>query len=505
MKIIENNITSDYKKVTNTWGSWDTINADIETYFEESDNEYSPVLANNHGVMAANEYIEFITGETFSSDGSWIGFIPTENKPETAKNIQKLLKYSAQKFAESNFYGEIARLIKEGVLYNQGLMSTDWSNNISFKTVTNSNLCISKDADEQNKRAYTKSWVSGLDLLTNYESDHQIFSTIERESQQPESMTLTTMFKLIEGIIPVNKYFFDKPKSKFKFIKVYLLESNGQLIELKRKGQEEAGYTVFPIMTYLPHCTKSMAQIALSKAVRVNDYEMLLGESARKILKPTYALSDKTYQSGAYNFDEGGVVLLGLQDRTPEAVESKHSSPMTERQIERLEQGIDRIFKREIILRARMTNLSQFEAALNKLNAFRAIQPYAADLVTRVPTSLLRRFDTLMRQNDKEYKKLRDAVDGSFTMIGLTGEMEKLKKAAGIGRLYQGAAPAVQVDPAAAQMINGDKVVTTLASSWDVAEVLEKEEDIAQERQQQQQMLQQQQQMKQQEEQNGRT
>lgn len=471
---------------------WDTGDSEVIRYYFDDcvDAEY---LANNHGAVAASEYVEFVSSQLFSPDGAWIGF-KTESKDQDSRvKIHSLLSYLSEKLAESNLYNELTRLIKEGVLYNKGLIQTSYNKGLQFQTMRDKNLVVSMSSEENNKRAYAEKWVPVIDLISSYDG-----KALDKYKDEKKAMDLSTHVELLTCIVPLNDWLFDKTDKTYRYKKIYLLNDSEGYSELTRKNEkpQDSLYKTFPIMTYLPHYSESLADKARPMAVRLNEYEQLIGQLARRILKPAMMIDRETFLNNTYDLGEAGLVPIDSHNRAPAPIESSQRSTLTGNEILRLEAKIDRIFKIPLIERVKISNLSQFEAAVNEYNALRAIMPCASDLITRIPLALLRRVHSLLMQNDKTYKKMASAIEGELTMVGLTGRMEKLKKAMGVGRLYQGATPAIQTDPSAAMTIKAEQVITLLADSWDVTEVLATEEEVEQERE----ALQEEQQRKQQQE-----
>ena len=477
-----NELRNDYSKVVGNWNDKSYDRGNLSYFFEPESDYATEVLANNHGAVCAGQYVEFVTSELFCPDGSWLGYEIKEDTPGKRRAAAGLLDYLSGKLAQTNFYNEITKLIKEGVLYNKGVIDTFYNKGLQFNTFMNDSVVCSKDTDESNARVYITNWISTLDLVNGFEGE-----AVEMYNQSRVMAESTKMIKFITAILPVNDNFFDmkKTKTKYKYAKVYLVcDNTSDFTVVKRKGKDLEGYTSFPLMKYMPHYKTSLAQMAMASAVRLNEYEQLLGEKARQVNRPAVGIPDTLLTHNNWDLGERGIVPLATNDRQPTPIESTQRTPLAANEIQRLEHKIDRIFKIDLISRIHITNVSQFEAARNYLNALKSIQPSASDLVTRVPITLLERINALLMDNDKEYRKLAKAAGGKLTMKGLTGKMEKFQKASALGYLAQGATPYVQIDPSASQRLNTDKAIEVLADSWDCVEVIATDEEVQAEREQ---------------------
>ena len=503
MKLKTDFVLEDSRQAVQTWtqeglkrsGGLD-MTYSVKNYFELEDNDYLP-LTNTHGVTAARKYIDFVASTIFPPDGSWLSHT---GKHGTAK--EELLAYFREALADSNFYTEMLKLIKEGVLYNRGLLSTEYSLGLNFNCVKDNNLCVVNGASPSNKRAYAVSWETVENLITEYEGDaiDELDMKMQMQTRVDPGM-LARQMKIVTGVVPLNKYFFDSVKSPkgARFKKVTLLLEGSEASEIKHKGDTDKNtlYSAFPLMVYLPHYNTPLAAEAVVPASKCNEYETLIGRNARKVVNPSMTLGYDAFQNSSYNFDESGLTVLNNNERTPEPIESKQSFNITGEEVERFERKMDKIFKVDLIDRVAVINVSQFEAAMNELNALKAIAPAAEALVTRVPKVLLTRAHMLLKQHDRDYARLAASVEGELSMIGVTAKMKKLEIASNMGRFAQGIVPYLQVDQTAVQKIDGDKAVDMLADAYGLSSIVATDEQVAAERQAQAQQQQQQMQQEQ--------
>ena len=471
-------IYDDFKRVKNQVNSdkSDTSH-DVANYFDPQQQYLNP-LANNHGQLALSEYIEFVYGELFCE--SWIA---AKGDPKKAEARSKLEKEMSKHFNMSGFSKEMMRLIKEGAMYNDGLFQTNYKYGLEFKTIKNESLYMSKGYSEAHRRAYAVRWIPLMEAVALFEGE--IIETISNQLNMHQSNDMLYQeVELIAGIIPLDE---DEDKADIKkgyrFKRCYILNKDDIPHKVTKKDEKIALYKTFPLMHYAPQLENSLAALALTRAVKADEYDVLIAKQARKVTAPAYSLARSTFLNNSYDLGENGLVPLSNTERVPAPIESAQRFNLTAEDIARHERAIDRTFKIDLIQRAKVTNLSQFEAASNYLNAMKAIAPSAIDLVNKVPSMVLERAHSLLMQNDSKYRKLAaEAGDIDWSMSGWTEKMRRLEQAVGLGRVMQGAAPFLQADPSAAQKLKGDVAIEMLTESWNVPRVSASDQEVAEER-----------------------
>ena len=460
---------------------------DLKSYFEPGDQYIAP-LANNHGQIALNEYVEYTHGEIFCPD-----WIKCDGDKDKADERQALADGLAERLNLSNFYEESLKLVKEGAIYNRGILQTQYDGGLSFNTIKNESIYTSKCFNPLKRRAYAEQWISLKDLIDTFKGPvvDEYDTMLTNMNDEMEYSYMQVM--MVTCIIPLKKGEDDKDIAKgYRFKQRILIMKDDVPYEVTPLESDNLMYKTFPLMHYAPQLDISLAALALTKAVKADEYEILMARQARKSQDPSIAIAKTTYLNNSFDLSEGGLVPLAPNERMPQPIESSQSMNLTSQDIQRHQIAIDRVFKIDLIQRAKITNLSQFEAAANYLNALKAIAPSAVDLVRKLPGDVLERAHSLLMQNDKEYAKLADAAgDIKWGMSGWNSKIKHLEKATGLGRLAQGIVPFIQIDPSAAQAMDGDAAVRVLAESWGVSEVVPSEEEVAAEREAQQQAQQQ--------------
>ena len=450
-------------------------NQEIESIFSPESDNYS-LLANSYGAIAKRKYVDYVTELLFPQDGSWL-----LHSGKKSEERHKADMYLRTKFSNSNFYKEIQKMIDQGVMFNRGLISLGYGNGLDFKSIKEEDIFVSEGFSESDMRVYAKRFISVQDLIERFGGE--IVDKYEQECAEGgmNSEIQIKMLTLVECVLPLSKRFFENPKSKYKYKKVYLLVDDGESFIVTQKGDSEEScyYVNFPIMVYLPAHVTSLANEALVPAVQLNQYETLLANNARKVNAPTFGIAESLFNDGIFNLDEFGSVPVAANEVFPKPIESMQRMMLTETDLRRQMEAVNEVFEVELIKRVNTINVSQFELASNQLNAIKAVVPAAADLATRVPQVLLKRAQALLRQNDSEYRKLLAAAgDKEVVMVGLAEKIRRLEIAVGLGRLAQGATPYMQVDPQARSVIDASASVRAMAEAWGVGFVLNSDEEV---------------------------
>lgn len=462
-------VLDDYSKVLS---SSDNIvehySNDIKAYFGGM-TERVP-LSNNHGHVACSEYVEFVSSMIFCPDGSWLGYETPSEDNDAAKKKQEMLQKVVTALSHSNFYSQMTKLITSGVLRNKGLIDIQWDKGLQFNSLEGEDIICSTHSEPSCQRAYAGVWMTKEEVVLSFDYDEY---DIKKADQMNE------MVKVITCIIPTSKMFFTKENRTYSHKKVYLLQDGGKLVELKKPGKKKDFlFKTFPIMSYSPHMEQPLAYLALVSAVKLEMYEDLMGEQARKTLNPPMYVPQEILTNGPFDLGEKGIVPAPTGTGIiPTPIETKLQMQLTMQDIQRHEAKIDRVFKIPLIERLKVTNVTQFEYAGNLLAAFKAISPAAADLLIRIPSILLSRVHSLLKQHDKEYGILAGEIGGELDMGGLSMNLKKLETATSLGRIAQGIAPYLQAYPEDKGSISGGRAIQSFVEAWGQSHILSSEEE----------------------------
>ena len=484
MEVRHDTVRKDYQKARGSWENnyYAEDSYRIKDYFDANDSGYETV-ANNIGSISLSKYVSFTAAQVWPLDGSWITANGVKGRE---KAIEKAVSYIRQRVMEGNFAAEGHKLIKEGAMHNRGLMRVNWDNGLVFETIKNEKIYICDETGPNNMRGYADSRIDLAKLEELYEGEGVDTILVARQDRKPEDYL--EEFTLVEAILPINKAFYDLEtrgrKSIFRYKKEYYIEYGGNILPIKPIGMASEDYSSFPILQYLPAFSKSLASQALPSAVFAEQYEQLMLSAARLTLSPPVSMSMDAFSSGNFNLDEGGLTPLANNERDIKPIITTQGFQVTSNEIQRHERKVNEIFSLDLIQRATLGSLTQFEVAHNKLSALDAIMPAAVDLMTKVPQILLSRVHKLLKKHDPEYKRLiSEAGDIEFRLGGIVNQVQKMRKAAGIARAIQGSAPLFNADQASAQNVNMDGATRTMWDAWGAGDELNSEGDVKRERQ----------------------
>ena len=313
---------------------------DIETYFGNNAKSYT-TLANNHGAIAAKEYINYVTDLYFPLDGSWIGVTTKSKDVETQKRAMEALKYLNKSLIDSKFYREISKFTRSGVLHNKGIIETGYANCLTFTNIDPDDIFISKESHDGARRAYSVIWKTAEEIMEEF--DGELPKELDSRELRPEERH--QHYKVIVCTLPISKHLGVKPNKRYKYLKMYLCESELGITQLIHKKEEGMGYYSFPLSQFLGYCEDSLASLSLPVAVRLNSYEQLIGTAARKHIRPPTAVGLQTYKNNN-NIDmgEGALVPIFPNEIAPTPIQTTGQFNITRDDIMKLEQKIDRNF-----------------------------------------------------------------------------------------------------------------------------------------------------------------
>ena len=455
----------------------DIHRSQIEDYFaRQVKNTQVTPLANAAGELYLHELAEFMTTLLLPADGSWAQAIyPAELSQVDIQKSEQMLNYLRRSLAMSNFYPRAQALIVQALLYNEGIMTVNYHNGLTYDTHDCKDVASTDEADEYLNRSYSKRNISVLELVSDY-TDESVPEKYKVDLQKQATSTV----EIVTAILPNKEPFFMGSESKYKFLKKEFL-SDGELIELEPKDGAAVGYNHFPLCRFNTGQVLSMARKGLSDAVAVNSYEQMFLDRGELVTYPPMALPSTLAIRGAYDLGPRGSVPLEGSEKAPEPINTTASLQVSEATIAKKEQRLREIFKIDLIRRVQISSVSQFEYNQNLFNALRTIQPMATNLLYRTITQLMKRTHKLLMDNDKTYKKLAVGVDRlvlddiSFDHIGRL--MQKASTLANLGRFGQAAQFYLQVDPEAAALVDVDKALEVGANTMGIPEILRSREE----------------------------
>lgn len=483
----------DYDKVRSESNRSYVYDEGFEKYFyPEEDTSVYPHITTD-GAEACDNLIEFILNSHLSTTGDWLDYESEELDIDEAKIAKKVKSMLMKRILESNFYDKLFETIKSGITYGRGLMSSSYSDCISFNFIPSDNIFLSVDSVMGNQRLYTEEIMTGEDLRSLFMDLPEEFNETEGQPNDPISSLL---FTVVSGIVPISKKFFNSTK-KLKgqnFKKIYFTTGGvGGPLLLKPKTGEDY-YRSIPIVDYRGKKGSTLGSLALPTLVQLERYELQQDRYSEEVIDPAKFIDSRTFQRGSYNLHPHGLTITDTNEKDPGVIQTTQNLPYGIEEIRKKEEKIKRIFKWNIIEQAKITSFSQGEVAANKLLAFNSVSPLIKDFMNKSLNYMISRIDGLLMKNDTEYKKLRNELPGNIVVTGEDVLKKNLEKQVGLSRFAQGALPFIQMDQDSLFKINGDKALDMLGACYNVPEVVNNDEVATQGKQAmaQQQMQQQQ-------------
>ena len=459
----------------------DYMRDSLRNYFY-LDRHFSLPKASTSACESVDTLTEFIVSNWFPTSGSWVDFkLGDDYDKQDIHKARKLRDAFIDRIGTTNFYSEMAKLIKGGLVYQQALMDVEYAGSLTFKTSTCDDIKISNDSNIANKRIYVRNTYSGEDMRAMFNNLPELFY----RPVEGLDVISTVPFDVITAIIPISDKFFNNPdKSKGKFLKMYFC-IDGRFSEILEKSDEEAMYyNILPCSEYSLPLDTSLGMKALPHAIRIEDYEKDLSEYSSNASQPPRFVGEDAYIRGQYNFHSRGVTVVRNNEQKPGTLEAGGNLPFTMQDLERIEAKIRRIFKSDFIDRASIQHLSQVEIAGNRLSALEAICPLINDFMNRSLLAIIKRAHLLLKEYDREYKKICQDVKGDVVAKGAASVIRKQQKALGVGRFAQAAVPFLQADPSASVVLNAEAALKCLAVSHGVEEVISTQQEIDEEKEQ---------------------
>ena len=450
---------------------------EIKKYFEDVSENYAAPLANNYAAVMCSQYVEFLHGQLFPSDGSWVQF-RLKDKDGDMEAAERRTCYLRDALAASGFYSESAKMLKEGVLYNHGFLTTSYTKGLSFRSAKDEHIYVSKGSDAGSMRGYIVQELSGSAIADRFgrKAYDELYNSGALQAVHPQAE-----YDVTTAILPCSETFFTNIKKSGKmYVAIHLIEGSGGLMQIPTELEY---FEAFPLVKHMPTAKASLASQALSSAVMLNEYEQLMSKSSRRAVNPTMAVHSSILSDNKFNMNENGTVPFTSDFQKPTPIESTRNITITIEHIRRLERYVDTIFKKALIERASVTNVSQFEVAENSINVLRALQPSIGDLEEIVTRHVLTRVDALLRQNDSEYRRLTKDAEGDIIFSGIRAKIEKLSKSAGAARIMQALAPVIQTKPEAALLLDEAAIAKGVAAGYGVSDYISSDEEVEQKQQ----------------------
>ena len=457
----------------------------LEEYFDRRGSFNTP-LANSAGERYLQELADYMTCALLPIDGSWIQLqkIGDEAEQKQTQKQEEMLKYLRATLAKSNFYLKMKEVITQGLIYNLGVASVDYTGGLTFDVCDETETWVTDEIDEYSNRSYCRKRMSLSSVFALYAED-SIPEHIRDEYEDCKKTGMDRDITVITALLP-NTEPYVKPSGKYKFIQVDFIEES-TLFELKNKTGNTVGFTHFPLCRFKAEGKYSLANRALSDAMMVNKYEQMMYDQGELVTYPPMGVPKEVLASGSYDLGPRGTTPLDSRGQAPAPIATTATLNISEATIAKREQALREIFKIDLITRAKIVNVSQAEYHQNQYNIMKSIQPLASTLVYRTITALSARMHKLLLDNDPKYKKLASEAEQlkldnvSFDHLGAL--MKKAQFMSNVGRLGQAAQFYAQLDPEAGATIDSARVLREAATTLGIPQILKSDSEVQAEQQ----------------------
>lgn len=448
----------------------------IRKYFDSTYDHDSTEIASSVGRTAANRLTDFVWATLFPGDGSWIQtYSKDPSDLQAATESQTIRMLLNNRLARSNFYEEMNKSIRNAILFGRSRLETSYVNGLSFQCIDNKDIFVTEEADESSQRVYSRVFMSILDIVHRFKDVPKSITDKLKNAQMSTSKEC-----VIVGLIPSTDYFFNKPDKKTRYSRVYLLENLKQTLTPMK---DEKGCDAFPIMNYRANNGASLANDALSAAVIIEKYELLHLKQTVLSVQGPLSVDAETIRTNAYNFSPGGLTPVVTNNSKPEPIRITQDYRPNDALIQKKSLDVERIFLSDLIIQSQLPNIGSFEAAKAKARLLETVAPLVGDLCSKTSYSLLERVHKLLASHDPEYQTAVKKANAYIFTDGITGMLQKAKKAASLAHFLQTVTPAIQMNPEGAQSINVDKLIASAAIAHDVPEIIRSSAEVQQERQ----------------------
>ena len=480
-------IYQDFQRVSSVMKS-DTVaySEEIQRFFDPTDDQSRNDLANSSGAIYLAELADFMTSSLYPADGSWLeAQIHPQAPVEIMQPLMGVTELMRMELSKSNFYGKMNQLITNGLLYNKGLVSVEYSGGLNFCVYEPKNTWMSENTDEWASRTYSTKKVKSSDLENLYKNAPEV-------AKDELDVAIDKEYEIIYCIVPNKPLWTEglKVSPEHKFVRLELLKdmSTPDVVTVlePKTGMSNSGYSQPPMLQFRTGHKQSLCKRALPDAVIVNRYEQAMLERSEMANFPPMASPASLEGRGTFDLKPGDVVPLKPNEQPPTPIVTTLDLNISEHTIARKEARLREIFKVDLVRQAMMTGVSQYEHHAMKYSALKAIQPLACLLTGRTTEALLSRVHRLLMENNKMYADLLTQVpaemQGSFYFDNLARMMQKSNRLANLGRAAQAIQAYGSFDPQAIQVVSAEGAITQALIDSDLPHLVKPQQEVQAER-----------------------
>ena len=461
----------------------------LERHFYHS-TAFDVPLANRDGAIYMQQLVHYIAGTLLPTSGEWIN-IDTAGitNSELLKQIDGVQKYLAGTISQTNFYKQITEVIYNALLYNRAIIEPQYSSGLSFLVHDHADMDISDLTDDYSNRAYTE-------LERTVDELKQLYTNVPEHLATNAEDATSTKIRTLKCVVPNREPFVPKGthNAKQKFVSLEILLDDKPVVLKPRVPRD--GYTVFPVITFQPRGKQSLAELALPAAELANKFAKAMDERSDIANHPPIQIAVATELRNAYNLNPGGYVPVEPGEPEPKPIATTIDLAVSEKSIAQQQATLRNVFKIEYIVRSQLANLSQYEFNQNRYNALNAIEPLVADFANKALPAILMRVHTILKSQDKDYKKVASNLQPAFMFTHLNKQLQESRELAKLGHLAQLITPFGQLDPKALMAVDINALIAKGATLSGNASAVRSEGD---QQEMQQSMVQEQKELQQQE------
>ena len=418
--------------------------------------------------VACNEFVEYLAQRYFPTDGSWINI-----KEKTQENLD-ILEVLRKRVGESNFYSQMAGFLKNGVLFNTALITCDYGGNelhfINYDVINSNIRVIDKDII---KRGFLKRERHATAINSEYKTDD--LGIASEGFIDTHLLYLPIIDRYITGVKP-------EEGENFFSIEIYMDKI------LVRKDDTIPAFSTFPIHPFRPTNVRSMGHEALGEALELKEMVFQLRKRVKYVNNPSVRLPEKFFNTlrNVLKTKPEDIIHKGTAIPIPPgsdkadigAVKLENEFPIDMQYIQMLEHKIFHVFKAELISRAKVVGLTTAEDAQRQLGIHNELAPLIGHVVETTAKNLINRAVVLLQNSDDEFKKVAGKRKINIFTDFYLHSTKKYTKINSMMRLLEAVGAVGSINPADAQVFQGDVFLEKLAKELELPDVLGQPEDV---------------------------
>ena len=383
-----------------------------------------------------------------------------------------------KRISESNFYSKMAGFLKNGVLFNNALITCEYGGNelnfTNYDIFRNNVRVIDEDTI---KRGFIQTQRHVTSLKEEYKTDK--LDNYGEGYIDTYVLYLPIIDRYIKGAKP-------NPNDRFFSIEIF-----GNEI-LRRKDNIIPTFPTFPIHPFRPTNIRSMGQEALGPAIALREITFELHWRVKYTNNPSIRLPQEYFNKLRDALKKAPEDLIrerlaipippGSEKGDFAAVKLENEIPVDLQYIQKLEHEIYHIFKAELIARSKLVGLSTAEAAQRDIGIHNELAPLMGHVVTNTAKNLIQRAVALLQANDATFQKAVGKRQLKIFTDFYLQNVEKQEKINKMMRFLEAVGGVGSLNPADIQGFKGHEFLEQLGSELEIQGVLSAPDELDQQR-----------------------